>query len=64
MLKRQPLLVELKKLGLKRRQAEIGMDMSIDRYVNLNSHFTPEEAAKQIAECCGKEKARITPGLI
>ncbi len=53
MLKRQSLMSELRRLKISRRRAETGMDMPLDRYVELNSHFTPKDAAKQIAECCG-----------
>lgn len=63
MLKLGSLISELKRLKLSKAKAESGIDIPLPQYVKLNPSLTPRIAAEQIAECCGKEKARIAPGL-
>lgn len=56
MLKLGSLISELKRLKISKAKAEVGIDMPLPRYVELNPSLTPALAAEQIAECCGKEK--------
>ena len=59
MLTFQTLLTALKGLGLTRNQAALATgfgegDEALERYVELNKHFDPKEAARQIAQCAGE----------
>ena len=59
MLTFQTLLTALKERGMTRHQAALATgfgegDEALERYVELNKHFDPKEAARQIAQCAGE----------
>lgn len=59
MLTFKSLVEALKARGITRIQGALatgweGTDEALERYVRLNSHFHPDEAARQLAQCLGE----------